>query len=323
MEMFYLWWMVIATRGREFQAGVGGGGGGGCIVWRCWRRECRQNIRTNFFESDDNNAVTELRGIVPQHNHPDDTDFTQRILVRRGMQAEATQDLTRPVRRVYAAEVARIQRQGDGDRSQIPSFESVKSAIKRTRSQTLSPVPRHVQDVAIDGPWAETWMHERFLQYLDNDWGVAIFCTNENLRQFAQCQTVYMDGTFKVCPSPYNQVFVIMGDFHGFVIPFVHVLMENKTVGAYRQVLQRLKRLVRRLAHQAWAPHRVITDFEVGLQTAVQTELPATTISGCYFHFTQALWRKIQDLGLSGPYRQNQRLRGVLRKVMALVTCLS
>ena len=90
------------------------------------------------------------------------------------MQAEATQDPTRPVRRVYAAEVARIQRQGGGDRSQIPSFESVKSAIKRTRSQTLPPVPHHVQDVAIDGPWAETWMHERFLQHLDNDWGVAI-----------------------------------------------------------------------------------------------------------------------------------------------------
>ena len=128
---------------------------------------------------------------------------------------------------------------------------------------------------------------------------------------------VYMDGTFKVCSSPYNQVLVIMGDFHGFMIPFVHVLMENKTVGAYRQVLQRIKRLVRRLAHQAWAPHRVITDFEVGLQTAVQNELPATTISGCYFHFTQALWRKIQDLGLSGPYRQKQRLKGVFRKVMA------
>ena len=57
---------------------------------------------------------------------------TQRILFRRGMQAEATQDPTRPVRRVYAAEVAIIQGQGGGDRSQIPSFESVKSAIKRT-----------------------------------------------------------------------------------------------------------------------------------------------------------------------------------------------
>ena len=290
---------------------------GGCISWRCWRRECRKLIRTNIFETDDDNAVIEVRGPVPEHNHPDDTDFTNRIGIRRRMQAASVQDPTRPLRRVYAAEAARLQRQGGGDRPVIPSFPSLRSSINRARQETLPPVPRQIEDVDIGGPWAQTWMNERFLQHLDNEWGIAIFCTKANIRKLTQCQTVYMDGTFKVCPEPYNQVLVIMGDYHGFMIPFVHVLMENKTIGAYRQVLQQITRLARQ-ARQAWAPDRVVTDYELALQTAVQTELPAATLSGCYFHFTQAIWRRIQEIGLSVPYRHNKRLREVLQKVMAL-----
>ena len=50
----------------------------------------------------------------------------------------------------------------------------------------------------------------------------------------------------------------------------------------------------------SWMPDRVVTDFEVAAMNAIRAELPAVRVNGCYFHFTQSLWRKIQELGLSG-----------------------
>ena len=113
-----------------------------------------------------------------------------------------------------------------------------------------------------------------------------------DLSQLRQSRTSYMDGTFRSCPRPYGQLFSILGKYLGFVMPLVLVLMENRTIGYYRQVLQAVKAAVRRVTHHRWRPQNVITDFEVGLKTALETELPAATRKhdGCYFHFTQALW---------------------------------
>ena len=77
--------------------------------------------------------------------------------------------------------------------------------------------------------------------------------------------------------------------------------MAEKTIASYRQVFQTLKLKVREVTrNNNWQPRFGITDFELAL---------ITRIRGCYFHFSQSLWRKIQKLGLSGPYRQDRHLK--------------
>ncbi|XP_063599694.1 uncharacterized protein LOC134776006 [Penaeus indicus] len=68
----------------------------------------------------------------------------------------------------------------------------------------------------------------------------------------------------------------------------------------------------------ATSPRTVICDFEQALINAVETELPNVTVRGCYFHFTQNLWKRVQALGLTGHYRLNRHLRRCIRKVMSL-----
>ncbi|KAL8603073.1 hypothetical protein ACOMHN_015638 [Nucella lapillus] len=94
--------------------------------------------------------------------------------------------------------------------------------------------------------------------------------------------------------------------------------MERKTVGHYRQVFQALKAAIRRVTHHRLRPALVVCDFEQALHTAVDTEFPGVNVGGCYFHFNQSLWRRLQHLGLAGPYHENDRLAGVVRKIMAL-----
>ena len=51
-------------------------------------------------------------------------------------------------------------------------------------------------------------------------------------------------------------------------------------------------------------PHRpavqvAVADFEKGIWKGLQIVLPGVAVRGCNFHFTQAVWRRIQKYGLA------------------------
>lgn len=62
----------------------------------------------------------------------------------------------------------------------------------------------------------------------------------------------------------------------------------------------------------------VISDFETALHAALQQDFPNTRHQGCYFHFVQAVWRKIQALGLVALYNDDEVARTTIRKLFAL-----
>jgi hypothetical protein len=116
----------------------------------------------------------------------------------------------------------------------------------------------------------------------------------------------------------FKQVFTILGEYYGQVLPLSIVLMTNRAIGHYRQVLQVLQRKIRGATGSEWEPEAIVWDFEQALITAIQTELPNTRIEGCYFHFNQSLWRHVKELGLTRAYRNHERVKKLIRKVMSI-----
>ena len=72
------------------------------------------------------------------------------------------------------------------------------------------------------------------------------------------------------------------------------------------------------LTGQNLSPNHIITDFEQAIINACQISFPAGTVDGCYFHYSSALWRKTQELGLAGVYNQDPLVKGVIKRLMAL-----
>jgi hypothetical protein len=106
--------------------------------------------------------------------------------------------------------------------------------MTRARQAFVPNIPHRVDDVGIEDTWGETWSGDDYLLHQDNDWGILIFATTENLRCLRKCADVYMDGTFRTCSAPYSQFFAIHGKYRNRVILFASCLTTGKNIGQYK-----------------------------------------------------------------------------------------
>lgn len=244
-----------------------------------------------------------------------DEDFRQtaRSVIRN--------DPSRPIKRAYDY-VLREQRRNEqttgAQRQPVREFVNIRSSLSRAKSCLVPNLPDDIHSVLIDSPWSENWSSERFLLHIDPNCGIAIFCTDENLKILRKCNEIYIDGTFRSCPKPYKQYVTVHGKYHGRVLCLVSSLLTGKSNHHYRRLLSELKTAVRRVTHHRFRPARVMCDFEQSLIQAVQAQLPGAAISGCYFHFCQSLYRKVQELGLATAYVNDLPLQKAIRMLMGL-----
>lgn len=59
-------------------------------------------------------------------------------------------------------------------------------------------------------------------------------------------------------------------------------------------------------------------DFEKAAWGAVASILPDVHVQGCAFHWGQAVWRKVQNIGLRSKYLQDAQTFKYIRRLMAL-----
>ena len=122
-----------------------------------------------------------------------------------------------------------------------------------------------------------------------------------------------MDATFAVCPSLFYQLHTMHGIIKDTTVPLVYCLMRNKTKEKYEELFAALKNLNAMLD-----PHGVTIDFEIAAMEALKSSFPNANIKGCFFHFAQANWRKIQSVGLAREYQQDTEVRNILKSFVAL-----
>lgn len=202
------------------------------------------------------------------------------------------------VRHVYEQTVVQLPlASGTDDDDYIPEFRNIKTALNRKKREFYPPIPWRICDVDISGPWSKTQNNRTFMCYQDNRWGLVLFLTARNSRRLRQCDEIFTDGTFKSCPKPYCQVATLHRKIHDRVIPLAFCLLKGKETGLYRQMIRRIKDRVFYITGRHFNPGRVFCDFEIALVSAIETELPHSSVKGCYFHFTQSIWRRVMELG--------------------------
>ena len=197
----------------------------------------------------------------------------------------------------------------------LPSLANLSRAAIRAR-QSIRPE----DPVDLEFEINTEYIPENFLRgdIKVNDRRHLVFATNHMLNILSRAKIWYLDGTFKIVKAPFVQLFSI----HAFVksdsgikqLPLVFVVMSGKRKKDYRKVLT----VILEALPNPPLLKGAVMDFEISLWRAFPKVYPGVKLQGCSFHWTQAVWRKIQLLGLQQQYMSDISTHDFCRKLMAL-----
>ena len=126
-----------------------------------------------------------------------------------------------------------------------------------------------------------------------------IFASDQQLEVLYKSKTWYVDATFKLCLHPFSQLltvnaFVKKND-HVKQVPLVIVIMMGRKKLDYKAVLQAVISILPNPPRVT----KVTLDFEKAMWGAIRQVQPNVQLMDCWFHWTQALWRKVSTIDLS------------------------
>jgi hypothetical protein len=123
----------------------------------------------------------------------------------------------------------------------------------------------------------------------------------------------FADGTFKVAPNLFYQVYTLHAIKSNTIVPLVYALLPDKREETYRRMLNALLDINNNLC-----PTSCMLDLEKAAENAFVASFPGIAITVCLFHLGQCLWRKIQELQLAASYRDDEQIRRQSKWLLAL-----
>ncbi|KRY25334.1 hypothetical protein T01_6361, partial [Trichinella spiralis] len=184
------------------------------------------------------------------------------------------------------------------------------------RAKRFPRLPEHRHDLVIPDQFKATNSGEDFLLCQSNSRHILVFARGSNIRLLAASRTWGMEDTFNIVPQWYQQLHTIHAFLAGKLVPAVYCLCTGKDIATYGFIFQAL---IDKAAVLEVDLNRdtIICDFETALMPAIQDYFPNTRVQGCYFHFCQAVHRKVSELGQKTRYHQREETRRKIRMLLA------
>ena len=176
-----------------------------------------------------------------------------------------------------------------------------------------SPIPDNTIFEIAD-PFNVSSTGEPFVHY-DNgrENRIIIFGTRGSLDFLQNSENWFMDGTFSTVPPQFPQLYTVHGLQQGRNVVGAYPLLTNKRLETYAELLTQIQILTNHVN-----PHSIMVDFEQAMIGATRNVYPLVPQKGCLFHLSKNIYRKVQDLGLSQLYLDDEQFRTNIRMIAAL-----
>ncbi|KFD49108.1 hypothetical protein M513_10050 [Trichuris suis] len=190
-------------------------------------------------------------------------------------------------------------------RGQMPSSSALRQAIRRRRRavEAAPPLPISAASMIIPEAYQTYGDQERFLLYdsgLGDEQRVLIFGRQSAGEWSSRMKNIHADGTFRIAPRQFAQVYVIMAERGGFVLPVLYALLPNKQELTYRRMFEGIK-----ATWPQFDPETITLDFEQAAMNAVRATFPAVQVHGCFFHLVRSVKRQVARQGLLSVYNSD------------------
>ena len=150
-----------------------------------------------------------------------------------------------------------------------------------------------------------------------------LFVNRKQLHILTQVKHIKVDGTFKILQKPFYQLVVVHGMVNAGVNegskPLAYIIMTGKTEVDYTASFNELKMLIKNTSGQDCQIKTAMCDFELALRNSLKRVFDGIELSGCWFHYCQAIYRRVGKLKLINAFRHQDSPRQVIKLLMNLV----
>lgn len=258
--------------------------------WRCeLRATCNGRMTTNL-------QCTNLEAAPSQHSHAPNPARIEALKALKSITDRALTSDDSSVAIINNA-IAQVPLTAAGA---IPRKDSLARLVRRKRT---APDGDEVPDSV-----RTTTRGEEFVSLEEDD--LVIFTTVNNLNILHHNRNWFADGTFDTAPLG-RQLYTIHVALHesSTTVPLVYCISGKRDEELYDRIFNHLKE-----KRPDLDPISLTMDFEMAAINSMMRAFPNVNIYGCYFHFTQASFRKLQGLGLQAWYQQSPDHAHLIKK---------
>lgn len=226
----------------------------------------------------------------------------------------AREEIRSSVPQIFEEEMVPVFSKGLEFVTEIPNFRSIKGRLYDARRKTLGIQSfKSRKEIVLPSTLTEDFL-------ICDDGGdnkILVFASSDDLKVLSENENFFGDGTFKSCCPQFAQLYTIHVDIRSTpdetnILPAAYALLPDKQESTYIRLFTLLKKLVK------WNPKTFTIDYESACISAIRKCFEDIKLFGCNFHFNQCLWRKVQSIGLSTLYVQNELVRRHVRMCAAL-----
>lgn len=280
--------------------------------WRCeFKKDCKVRVHSLV-------ATGEVVKQINEHSHGSDAAQVGASSIITQIKARAL-DTTEIPSVVFNES---LQNSTSAVQGKIPNKDAIRKVIQRVRNDNSAapPLPLDRMSIVIPDQYryytVSEGREELFLLWdsgaLDND-RILLFGREANKKWSNQIKKIYIDGTFSLAPSMFAQIYVVMAERNGFVLPIMYALLPNKEGGTYYKLFQAIKELWPDLE-----PLAVSMDYEQGAIQAFRAIFPLSAIHGCLFHLTKNLRKHLSEHNLLRRYNNDAEFALHARMIVSL-----
>lgn len=262
----------------------------GSTQWKCTKRDiCTASI-----------TVKNNENIIRRTSHTCDPDQLGNDIFQTidKIKKKACEDFG-PMMKIYEESMENLSRKYREHADQIPAFITKKDSLYRARKKYLNSerlVFNNLSEVSVPSGLGK---HFLIAEEGDED-KILVFVTNgaKKMMRTLKNGSYYGDGTFKTAPRPFFQVYSIHLDMYSTtestnIIPVVYALLPDKTEITYTRLFEIIKNKL------GITMDSFKCDYEKAAMNAYLKVYPHGNLSGCFFHYHKAIWRKAKEFKTS------------------------
>ena len=152
---------------------------------------------------------------------------------------------------------------------------TVRAIHSQRKDNGFPPTPLRREDIPVlPERYQVTKAGEQFLIFdsgVGDNERILIFATQQGIRFLSNNSHWFMDGTFKLCPKIFYQIYTIHAPNNNQVFPYVFALWPNKNKVTYNRLFREVRNAVIRQGNE---PTNIPIDFERAAVNAVTNQMP-------------------------------------------------